>query len=538
MQFGGLAIEAKNARIYNCAAGHIYSIRSFAEGFWLLLQGVGVTFGLSKYFVNRLPDLVNTNDKTGIVLNYVIEDTIEGWADALETLLMCYFKNTPLTGRKIIFDYSRIRKKGTKLKTGGGKAPGHKGLKQSLEKIKQLLDRIIEEENVEKLRPIHAFDILMHCSDAVLSGGIRRAACAAIFDKDDEEMLQAKVNFKVSSYRNFEKIKNTDYYDGFVFVNKKKYEVKIKDYEYDFLKENKEISWTHIEPQRARANISVLLLRNETTKEEFKRIVENTKQWGEPGFVWANHLHTLFNPCFEIGFIPITKDGRCGYQFCNLTTQNGSKIDTIEKWKQAVIAATIIGTIQATYTNFSYLSSASKELTEEESLLGVSMTGWFDHPDLLLNEENQYMIAKLAIKINKEWSEKLGINQAARVTCTKPEGCILGSTKIKTENGIKTLEEIFKEYGEIDLGEKQNEYREWYDLKKPLKVYDKNNDLKDITKLFINGFGETLDLEFDDGLKITCTPNHKFLLKDGSWKQAKDLKDTDELDEQFIKKTA
>lgn len=147
---------------------------------------------------------------------------------------------------------------------------------------------------------------------------------------------------------------------------------------------------------------------------------------------FANKL--LVHNCFEIGFIPVTKDGRCGYHFCNLTTQNGAKISSLEEWKAAAKAATIIGTLQASYTHFDYLSSASKELTEEEALLGVSMTGWFDNPSLLLNEENQYMISKLCVKINKEWSEIIGINQAARVTCTKPEGS--SSLVLESSSGI------------------------------------------------------------------------------------------------------
>lgn len=259
--------------------------------------GTGVTFGLSRKTIDLLPNLVGPEDKTGTVLPYIIDDTIEGWADSLEALLMCYFKNTPFTGRKIVFDYSKIRRKGSPLKIGGGKAPGHKGLKLAHEKIKELLDHIIEIENVKRMHPIHAYDIMMHASDAVLSGGIRRAACAAIFDKDDEEMLNAKTNFKVTSYRNFQHIEDTVYYDGFVFVNGKKYEVKLSEFEYQNLKTNKEISWSHIEPQRARSNNSVLLIRGETTFEEFNKIVERTKSWGEPGFVWANHPMTLFNPC-------------------------------------------------------------------------------------------------------------------------------------------------------------------------------------------------------------------------------------------------
>lgn len=432
MQFGGAAIEAKNTRIYNCASKHIHSIRCFAESFWMLLCGTGDTFGLSKRYIDRLPQLVTADDKTGTVLSYVIEDTIEGWSDAVEALLLCYFKNTAFTGRKIVFDYSRIRKKGTPLKTGGGKAPGHKGLKQSLERIKALLDRIIEEEGVKKLRPIHAYDILMHCADAVLSGGIRRAACATIFEKEDVEMMMAKTNFAISSYRNFEKI-NEHHYNGFVFYNGKKVEVTLKDYEYEHMKKHKEISWNHIEPQRARSNNSVILIRGKVPLQEFQKIVKFTSQWGEPGFVWANNEDVLYNPCFEIGFIPITTSQLLGTQFCNLTTVNGGLMTTLEEWKQAAIAATIIGTLQAAYTDFDYLTESSKEITEEEALLGVSLTGWFDNPDLLLNPENQYMVAKLCVKTNREWAKIIGINPAARVTCVKPEGT--SSLVLETSSG-------------------------------------------------------------------------------------------------------
>ena len=174
MQFGGKAVLAHNARIYNCAVRHIDSPRAFAEVFYLLLCGCGVGLGLSKHFINRLPNLVGPTDKTGTVVTYVVEDSIEGWADSIEALLNCYFRNTAYSGRKIVFDYSRIRPEGAKIKTGGGKAPGYRGLKKSLQKIKALLDYIIEENNQTRLQPINAYDILMHCADAVLSGGIRR----------------------------------------------------------------------------------------------------------------------------------------------------------------------------------------------------------------------------------------------------------------------------------------------------------------------------------------------------------------------------
>lgn len=425
MQFGGDAIFAHHSRIYNCGVRHIDSIRAFAEFFYCLLTGTGMTGGLSKKYLNRLPNLVGETDKSGTVITYVVEDTIEGWADSVEALLMCYFKNTPLTGRKIVFDYSKIRKKGKPLKTGGGKAPGPKGLKQSHEKIKEILDYIIEVEGINRIRSIDVYDILMHCADAVLSGGIRRAATAMIFQKDDELMINSKVNFKVTKHQNFEKKENGKYH-GFIYTEhrkNKRYEVTISEYEYEeILKKKKEISWIHIEPQRARSNNSVLLLRDNTTQEELEAIIVKTKQWGEPGFVFADHEDTLYNPCFEIGFIPVTEDGICGVQFCNLSSINGAKINSLENWIEAAEAATIIGTLQAGYTYFPYLSNASAKLTRDEALLGVSLTGWFANPEVLINEKNQYVVAKLVTKINEEWANKLSINKAARATCVKPEG--------------------------------------------------------------------------------------------------------------------
>lgn len=434
MQFGGKAVEAHNCRIFNCAVRHVDSIRAFAESFYLLLCGTGEGIGLSNRFFERFPNLVNKDDKTGTVVTYVVEDTIEGWADSTEALLMCYFKNTAYTGRKIVFDYSKIRKKGTPLKTGGGKAPGYKGLKQAHQKIKALLDYIIEDLNQKKIKTINAYDILMHCADAVLSGGVRRSATSVIFDLDDKDMLEAKTYFNVDKYKRFSKDEETGFYYGQVVVNKHTYDVELKrKSDYEQLINEKKISWHHIEPQRARSNNSVLLLRDQVTKEQLAYIINLTKQWGEPGFVFANDINQLFNPCFEINFIPI-KDGVCGVQFCNLTTQNGSKITTKKLFKDAVKASTIIGTLQASYTDFPYLSNVCKQLTEEEALLGVSITGIMDNPQILLDPVNQKEMAEYAVEINKIWAKKLGINQAARITCIKPEGT--SSLVLGTASGI------------------------------------------------------------------------------------------------------
>ncbi len=431
MQFGGKAILAHNSRMYNCAVRHIDSIRSFSESFYLLLCGCGVGFGLSKHFLNRLPNLVNSSDKNGTVVSYVVGDTIEGWADSVEALLLCYFKNTAYTGRKIVFDYSRIRKEGTPLKTGGGKAPGYKGLKKCHQKIKALLDHVIEDLNQDKLKSINAYDILMHCADAVLSGGIRRSACSVIFDIDDEDIMNSKTYFPVARHTKYEKDDTTGLYHTKVTVFGKKYEVELAEYESQDLDQNKRINWRHIEPQRGRSNNSVLLLRGSTTLDQFKHIIQKTKDFGEPGFVWADHPWTLFNPCFEIGFIPVTKDGQCGVQFCNLSSINGVKVKTVDDFLETTKYATLLGTLQASYTTeLKYLSHTCKTLTEEESLLGVSITGVMDNPEILLNSNFQRRAAKISVDVNREWATKLGIPAAARITCIKPEGTsslVLGS---------------------------------------------------------------------------------------------------------------
>lgn len=430
MQFGGMAVEAHNSRIFNCSVRHVDSIRAFAEIFYLLLCGTGVGFGVSKFFLSRLPDLVQASDKTGTVMTYVVQDNIEGWADSIEALLNCYFRNTAYTGRKITFDYSKIRPEGAPLKTGGGKAPGYKGLKRCHSRIKQHLDHIIEDLSIDRIRPIDAYDIVMHTADAVLSGGIRRSATICIFDKDDDEMMNAKTYFDVERIFRFSFDEETNKHYGKVKVGGKIYDVELNEFEYEDLKKNKRISWFYVEPQRGRSNNSVLLLRNDCTKKEFENIIKKTKEFGEPGFIFASHPWTLFNPCAEIGFIPVTDDGVCGVQFCNLSSINGARVKTKDDFIQASKAASLLGTLQATYTNFPYLRPTSQQLTEEEALLGVSITGIMDNPKILLNSDYQQEAAHKAIVTNRKWSKILGINEAARVTCVKPEGTsslVLGS---------------------------------------------------------------------------------------------------------------
>jgi len=409
MQFGGKAVEAHNGRIYNCAVRHIDSVRSFAESFYILLCGTGVGFGITNGFLNRLPDLVTAEDKTGTVITYVVQDNIEGWGDSVEALMSCYFKNNAYSGRKIVFDYSRIRPKGSKLKTGGGKAPGYKGLKNSHKKIKTLLDYIIEDKHQTRLKTINAYDILMHMADAVLSGGIRRSACSVIFEATDEDMMNSKTG--------------------------------------DWFKDN---------AHRARSNNSAIIIRGKTTFKEFKSLIEKTKQFGEPGFLYVVDEKQLLNPCFEISFIPITSDGRCGFQFCNLTSINGTKVNSLQDFKDASWAASLIGTLQATYTSFPYLGHTSEELTKEEGLLGVSITGMMDNPEILFNPKYQKEAAKVAVETNQIWAKKIGVNPAARVTCIKPEGT--NSIVLLAASGIHP-HHARKYFRRIQVNKDDNVYR-------------------------------------------------------------------------------
>lgn len=387
LQFGGKAIEAHNAKVFNCSVRHIDSIRAFSELFYLALNGCGTAFGVYNKFVSRLPSLVSAKNKNGIVHLYQIEDTIEGWADSIEVLLDCYTLGNPYTGRKISFDYSRIRAKGAPLKTTGGKAPGHEGLKAAHLKIKETLDRLIEKEGISRLRSVDVSDIMCHCMDAVLSGGIRRSAASIMFDWQDVLMW----NYKVG----------------------------------EWYKEN---------PQRARVNISALAIRSKISLQDFKEKSQFTRKFGEPGIVFGDDEDCLYNPCFEIGFVPVTKDGVCGVQFCNLSSINGAKIKSLAHFRECTEAATIIGTLQAGYTDYPYLSVAAKQLTEEEALLGVSITGMMDNPDVILNTDNQILMSNLAVQTNKKWAKILGVNQAARTTCIKPEGT--SSLVLQSASGV------------------------------------------------------------------------------------------------------
>jgi ribonucleoside-diphosphate reductase alpha chain len=373
-QFGGPGVEQKNERAYNCCFLHIYNTRCIEKAFYLQLCGVGCGFGLTKQWVDKFPNLCKEKTST---LIYEIEDSIEGWSTSTRILVDSFLEGNEYTGKQIKFSYDRIRPKGSPI-SHGGTAPGPEGLKLCHRRIARLLGKL----SIDRLRPIHVYDILMHTADAVLSGGIRRSATIALFEKTDYEMLTAKTG-----------------------------------------------SWYIDNPQRGRSNNTVLLKRDEVTLDDFKNIIEHTKQFGEPGFAFVDDLNAGFNPCGEIQFLPFY-DGKPAVQFCNLSTINGNKVSSIDDLRKYTRAATIIGTLQASYTDFVFLDEIDRKMTEEESLLGVSIMGYMANPDMLLDDDVLTENAKYATAVNEEWAAKLGINPAARVTCTKPDGnsaCVVES---------------------------------------------------------------------------------------------------------------
>ena len=392
LQFGGDPILKRHAKIYNCTSSYCDRLRFFQECFWLLLCGSGTGFSVQKHHVAKLPTLEHDVPDNNEGIKYVIDDSIEGWANALGVLLSSYFSK-PIEEFKmyknsyVVFDYSNIRAKGASLASGVGKAPGFEPLQNGLEKIRTLLDRCIKNEQ-KKLRPIDAYDIVMHSSDAVLSGGVRRSASLALFSPDDEEMAKAKTG-----------------------------------------------NWYMENPQRARSNNSALLLKEDTTFEEFQTLMESVKEFGEPGFIWSESTEMIFNPCVEIGMWPVDEEsGKSGWQGCNLSTINCSSVEDEDDFFERCRAAAIIGTLQAGFTKLEYLGDISEKIFEREALLGVSLTGTMEKHELVLTEKVLTKGAKIAVDTNKELSKKIKINQAARVTCLKPEGT--SSSMLGTSSGI------------------------------------------------------------------------------------------------------
>ena len=368
LQFAGKPIEINNSRIFNCSFLPIDDFRSFSEIMFLLLSGCGVGFSVQQHHIENLPEIHKATKEK----RFLIGDSIEGWADAVRAIMKAYMGKSKTMP---IFDFRDIRQKGAELVTVGGKAPGPEPLKECLFQIQKVLDR---KKEGDSLLSIEAHDIICHIADAVLSGGIRRAALISLFDLDDEDMLTCKFG-----------------------------------------------AWWEKNPQRGRSNNSAVVIRSKVKKKDFfnlwdKIVASNS---GEPGVYFSDDKDWGTNPCCEIALRP--------YQFCNLCEVNASNIESQEDLNERVKAASFIGTLQASYTDFHYLRSIWRKNTDKDALVGVGMTGIGSGIILDYNLEEA---AKIAMDSNKETAKAIGINKAARVTTVKPSGT--SSLVLGTSSGI------------------------------------------------------------------------------------------------------
>ena len=370
MQFGGKPIEISPNRIYNCAYLPIDHPNSFSETMFLLLGGTGVGYSVQKHHVEKLPMINKPYPKRK--RRFLIGDSIEGWADAVKVLMKSYMNGG---GSRVEFDYSDIRPKGAQLVTSGGKAPGPQPLKECILKIRGILE---EKETGDRLSTLEVHDIVCYIADAVLAGGIRRAALISLFSADDEQMIGCKSG-----------------------------------------------NWWELNPQRGRANNSACLMRHKITKEFFLDLWKRVELSGagEPGIYLNNDKDWGTNPCCEIALRP--------YQFCNLCEVNVSNIESQDDLNSRVKAATFIGTLQAGYTEFHYLREIWRETTEKEALVGISMTGIGSG---VVMDYDMKKAASICKRENTRVSKIIDINKAARITTVKPAGTT--SLVLGTSSGI------------------------------------------------------------------------------------------------------
>ena len=390
MQFGGEAILSNHSRMFNCSFSNVDRPEFFREYFYLLLSGCGVGFSVQKHHIAMLPSLPARSPEHDLpVQHHHVKDTIEGWSDALHALWLSFSE-----GKKLEFNFSAIRSRGAPLKTSGGKAPGHLPLKKALSRV----EHILEQASGRALRPIEVYDICMFIAKAVLAGGIRRSATICLFSPDDEEMMNAKTG-----------------------------------------------NWFEKHPHRSASNNSAVLSRSDRNAEHFHKLFRAQKEFGEPGFFFCDHPDAGCNPCAEISLLPVVDwelspaelsdlyargykgdlpgtTRLSGFQHCNLTTINGRAAATEQAFYQACLAATVIGTLQAAYTDMPYLGPITRLLNEHDALLGVSICGFMDNPAVLFDQQVLTQGARLCRAANRLIADLIGIRPAAKICTTKPEG--------------------------------------------------------------------------------------------------------------------
>lgn len=369
----GKAAEAENAMAFNCKYQHCDSVKDFADLLYSLLCTCGVGFGLRKKHVNQLPDLPRRIESSNMV--HVVEDTRYGWAHALHLLIDNLYQ-----GRTILFDTKNIRPHGAKLETSGGFASGPEPLIKLRDYIVSLfIKRSVG--NYKKLKPIDCCDIACMIAQCAVQGGVRRAAIICFFDEDDDEMLYAKTPEELKKYPHRYNSNNTMVYSG--------------------------------------------------NKERLKEVFEQIKINGEPGILFEKNFNARLkllgreyekgygaNPCFEI----LQRDN----SFCNLTEAILKDTDTLEDDKEKVRYATFLGLLQATLTDYNFITEEAKHNQESDPIIGVSLTGICDVERYWDLNSEAYKVLKEVVSETVDMYWKLaGLKVKPKaVTCVKPSGTV------------------------------------------------------------------------------------------------------------------
>lgn len=475
----GKALDRDNVAGYNCSALAVDDIRAFDECMYISMCGCGVGFSVERQFVNKLPLVSEEFFETGTVIS--VKDSKIGWASALRELVALLY-----SGHIPTWDLSALRPAGAPLKTFGGRSSGP----EPLDKLFKFFVSTFKQAAGRKLTSIECHDLMCKVGEIVVVGGVRRSAEISLSNLSDDRMRHAKsgqwwIDNPQRALSN-NSVAYTERPDMLQFMNE----------------------WTSLYESRSGERG---MFNRHAVQKKFKK--QGRRKW--------ENVEFLTNPCGEIALRP---NG-----FCNLTEAIIRENDTLETLKKKVEIATIMGTFQSTLTNFRYLRSIWRKNAEEERLLGVSLTGIMDHPVMSGSEGFEKLAGWLdalrehAIKVNAEWAEKLGINQSVAITTTKPSGCTTLDTEIKTGGGIVSMAQIFSNVDDLfDLREGT-----WIDAgSMDIQVYDKNNDLKNVTKLFINGMALVYEVEFDDGEKYKFTGNHELETVAG-FKRVDELTDED-----------
>ena len=386
MMTAGPAMQRDNTSAYNCSYLPVDDPKSFDEAMFILLCGTGVGFSVERQFVSKLPEVPELYKSDTTV---VVKDSKEGWAKALRQVIALLY-----SGEIPKWDVSAVRPAGARLKTFGGRASGPAPL---IDLFNFVIAKFKEAQG-RRLSSIECHDIMCKIGEVVVVGGVRRSAMISLSNLSDDRMRHAKSG-----------------------------------------------AWWENDPQRALAN-------NSTSYTEKPDAVSFMREWmalvesgsGERGIFnrQASKKQAAKNgrrdPNQEFGTNPCSEIILRPYQFCNLTEVVVRATDTVETLEQKVRLATILGTIQSTYTNFPYLRKKWKDNTEEERLLGVSLTGIMDNPLLTLKnaglEKTLEHLRNVAVATNAEWADRLGIPVSAAITCVKPSGTV--SQLVDSASGI------------------------------------------------------------------------------------------------------